>query len=89
MTQAQHGTWEPVVSCKAINPVGTKQAPKQVGSGLQQEKLQAIEIARTKVLMRGTGADRLVVVMKSGNADGAKESNYSAIVYGQLKRRSH
>lgn len=39
-----------------------------------------------RVLKRDTGTDRPVVVMKSGNADGAKGSSYSAIVDGQLKK---
>ena len=33
--------------------------------------------------MRSEGADRLVVVMKPGNAGGAKEPTCSALVIGQ------
>jgi hypothetical protein len=35
--------------------------------------------------MRRTGADQLVVVMKSGNSDGAKGLSYSVLFDGQPK----
>jgi hypothetical protein len=38
---------------------------------------------RVRVPKRSTGADQLVVAMKSGNADGAKELNYSVLCIGQ------
>ena len=41
---------------------------------------------RGRVPMRGTGADQLVVVMKSGNADGAKGLNCRAVFMRQLER---
>ena len=39
-----------------------------------------------RVPMRGTGADQLVVVMKSSNADGAKGLNCRAVFMRQLER---
>ncbi len=41
---------------------------------------------RGRVPMRGTGADQLVVVRKSGNADGAKGLNCRAVFMRQLER---
>ena len=41
---------------------------------------------RDRVPMRGTGADQLVVVRKSGNADGAKGLNCRAVFMRQLER---
>jgi hypothetical protein len=38
---------------------------------------------RVRVPRRSTGADQPVVVMKSGNADGAKGLNYSVLFDGQ------
>ena len=58
----RHGTWEPVAPMRAGRVLGrpAKGAP------------QAAETARGRVPMRGTGADRLVVAVRPGNAGGAK-----------------
>jgi hypothetical protein len=41
---------------------------------------------RVRVPMRGTGADQLVVVKKSSNAEGAKGLNCQAVFMSQLDR---
>jgi hypothetical protein len=46
-------------------------------------EVQAGETVRTRVPMRSTGADQPVVVMMSGNADGAKGLNCSVFMRGQ------
>ena len=51
-------------------------------------EIQAAESARVRVPMRDAGADRLVVVMKPGNAGGAKGSDYPAVHAGQPSGRS-
>src|SRR5271165_7356541 len=43
---------------------------------MPREKAQAAETARPKVLMRRSGADCSVVVMKRGNARGAKGAGH-------------
>lgn len=58
----QHETWEPVA------PMGLARC----WIGQVKGALRAAESARGGVLMRGTGADRLVVAMRPGNAGGAK-----------------
>jgi hypothetical protein len=58
----QHGTWEPVAPA----------APIRCWSGRPKGAPQAAETARGRVPVRGTGADRLVVAVKLGNAGGAK-----------------
>jgi hypothetical protein len=72
----QHGTWEPVApmalaGCWAGQPKGVP---------------QAAETARGRVPVRGTGADRLVVVVRPGNAGGAKGADYSGSSGGQPPR---
>src|SRR6266567_6983598 len=47
---------------------------------------QAVYAARGRVLSRGTGADRLVVVVKPGNAGGAKGTGHPGLVSGQPAR---
>jgi hypothetical protein len=44
---------------------------------------QAEETVRARVPMRSSGADRLVVVKKPGNAGGAKGADYPDLVTGQ------
>jgi hypothetical protein len=44
---------------------------------------QAVHAARGRVPMRGTGADRLVVVRKPGNAGGAKGTGHPGLFGGQ------
>ena len=68
-----HGTWEPVApmalaGCWAGQPKG---AP------------QAAETARGGVPARGTGADRLVVAVRPGNAGGAKGTGCPDSLGGQ------
>src|SRR4051794_20564606 len=45
--------------------------------------LQAVNAVRGRVPSRGTGADRLVVVMKPGNAGGAKGTGHLGLLGGQ------
>lgn len=56
-----------------------KQARKYVSSEPIREKLQMAKSMRARVPMRSTGAERPVVVMKPGNAGGAKGSYYPAL----------
>ncbi|MBU0477385.1 hypothetical protein KKC91_02320 [bacterium] len=56
LTQAVHGTWEPVAL--------------MIREGFKRGTV------RIRVLMRGTGADYSVVVMKAGNTAGAKGISY-------------
>ena len=49
---------------------------------------QAAGTVRARVPMRGTGADRLVVVMKPGNAGGAKGAGCPGLLAGQPQGRS-
>ncbi len=46
-------------------------------------EVQVVRAMRARVPMRYTGADQLVVVMKSGNADGAKGLGHSVLALGQ------
>lgn len=48
----------------------------------REGELQAANIARGRVPMRGTGADRLVV-RKPGNAGGAKGTDHPGLLGGQ------
>lgn len=72
----QHGTWEPVAPAV---PVGCW-ADRSKGAP------QAAESARGRVPERGTGADRLVVAVKPGNAGGAKETGCPGSFGGQPER---
>jgi hypothetical protein len=65
----RHETWEPVASAV---PVGCwTDRPKGVP--------QAAETARGRVPVWGTGADRLVVAVRPGNAGGAKGTGCSGL----------
>ena len=69
----QHGTWEPVApmalaGCWAGQPKGVP---------------QAAETVRGRVPVRGTGADRLVVAVRPGNAGGAKGTGCPGSLVGQ------
>ena len=69
----QHGTWEPVAptalaGCQSGRPKGVP---------------QAAETARGRVPVRGTGADRLVVAVRPGNAGGAKGTGCPGSLGGQ------
>jgi hypothetical protein len=70
------GTWEPVASNVAAE-VG--QGPERLSKG----DPQVAETTRGRVLMRGTGTDRLVVAMKPGNAGRAKQAGCSGWLGGQ------
>jgi len=70
------GTWEPGVS-NAMVGLGERPARPSKGG------LQAAETARGRVPMRDTGADCPVVVMKPGNAGGAKRAGCSGSFGGQ------
>ena len=68
-----HGTWEPVApmalaGCQSGQPKGVP---------------QAAETARGRVPARGTGADRLVVAVRPGNAGGAKGTGRPGELGGQ------
>lgn len=66
------GTYEPV-------------APILLRLGLWREgDPQVAESTRSRVPMRGTGTDRRVVAVMSGNADGAKAPGCPGVVVGQL-----
>src|SRR5262245_10423929 len=65
------GTWEPVAPMRW---------PR---SRLRKEGPQAARTARGRVPMRGTGADRLVVAVRPGNAGGAKGTGHPGVVGGQ------
>ena len=56
-----------------------------VGTGRADAKgeIQVVGAMRMSVPMQRTGADPLVVVMKSGNADGAKGRGHSVFALGQ------
>ncbi len=47
---------------------------------------QVVSATRVNVPMQHTGADQLVVVLKSGNADGAKGRGHSVLALGQPAR---
>src|SRR3954454_10106023 len=72
-----YGTWEPVALIR--RPCGGLDlAPRS-----RQGGLQAAGTARGRVPKRGTGTDRLVVVVRPGNAGGAKGSGHSGMSGGQ------
>lgn len=68
------GTCEPVVLAW----------PSAGGFGRWRERdLQAAETVRGRVSMPGTGAGRLVVAVKPGNAGGAKGAGHPGLLGGQ------
>jgi hypothetical protein len=69
----RHETWEPVAPAV---PVGC-------WTGRWKGVLQAAESARGRVPVRGTGADRLVVAVRPGNAGGAKGAGCPGSFGGQ------
>lgn len=69
------GTREPAASIE--RPVGT------VPGRLRKGDPQVAETARGRVPMRVAGTDRLVVVMKPGNAGGAKGAGCPGLLVGQ------
>jgi hypothetical protein len=70
------GTREPVVPM-------WRSAGRRAPGWTQKEEPQAAGTASGRVPMRGTGTERLVVVMKPGNAGGAKEACYLGRQSGQ------
>jgi hypothetical protein len=69
----RHGTWEPVASAV---PVGC-------WAGRSKGVPQAAETVRGRVPVRGTGADRLVVAVRPGNAGRAKGTGCPGSFGGQ------
>jgi hypothetical protein len=69
------GTWEPATSMLRL--VGTVPGRARKGDP------QVAETARGRVPMRVAGTDRLVVVMKPGNAGGAKGAGCPGLLVGQ------
>jgi len=71
-----HGTWEPVAQiCRPLTwPLATRS---------REGVHQADETARCRVPLLGTGADRLVVAMKLGNASGAKGTDRPGLLINQ------
>ncbi len=57
----------------------------KVGTGRADAKgeTQVVSATRVRVPMRRTGAEQLVVVMKSGNADGENGLGHSVLALGQ------
>ena len=71
------GTCEPVAPIPpAVHWTAEVPRPQEGGP-------QAAGTARGRVPMRGTGAGRLVVAMRSGNADGAKGAGHPGVAGGQ------
>jgi hypothetical protein len=71
-----HGTWEPVAQ---------KRRPFTwiLATRSQEGVRQAAETARCRVPLLGTGADRLVLAMKLGNASGAKGTDRPDLLINQ------
>jgi hypothetical protein len=69
----RHGTWEPVAPAVSAG----------CWSGRPKGAPQAAETARGRVPVRGTGADRLVVAVRPGNAGGAKGTGCPGSLGGQ------
>jgi hypothetical protein len=69
----RHETWEPVAPAV---PVGC-------WTGRSKGGPQAAESVRGRVPVRGTGADRLVVAVRPGNAGGAKGTGRPGALGGQ------
>ena len=69
------GTREPATTM--LRPVGT------VPGRLRKGEPQVAGTARGRVPMRVAGTDRLVVVMKPGNAGGAKGAGCPGLLVGQ------
>lgn len=71
------GTWEPVVSrSRAASGAGVVRGRSWKGDPKRQKP-------RGQVPMRGTGADRLVVAVKPGNAGGATGAGHPGSLAGQ------
>ena len=72
-----HEAWEPGPRyCPAVHLTCWS-------SGWRERDLQVAETTRGRVAMRGTGADRLVLAMKPGNAGGAKGAGRPGLFSGQ------
>jgi len=73
-----YGTWEPGPRCCfGRSPDGL------TSPGRRERGPQVAETTRGRVAMRGTGADRPVVVVKPGNAGGAKGAGCPGLPGGQ------
>lgn len=58
----------------------------KTGRADAKREIRVVGATRMSVPMQRTGADPLVVVMKSGNADGAKGRGHSVLAVGQPAR---
>src|SRR6266496_3330759 len=76
------GRWEPVVP-RPRTASGAASACGRLWKGAPR----AAEPVRGGVPMRGTGADRLVVAMRPGNAGGAKGAGHPGLFGGQPRSR--
>ncbi len=74
------GTCEPATSISGV--VG------EVSTSAREGGPQAAETARGRVPTRGAGTDRSIVVMKPGNAGGAKGAGCPGTLTGQPQGRS-
>src|SRR6516164_6187860 len=64
--------WHPACRRREAQPGSCMERENLAGDAKGREKAQAAQTARPKVPMRRLGADCSVVVMKRGNARGAK-----------------
>lgn len=74
----QCGTWEPVAPM--VRPAS---GAVLACGGSPEREVRAAATARARVVMRGTGADRLVVAVKPGNAGEAKGTGRPGSLAGQ------
>ena len=58
----------------------------ETGRADAKREIRVVGATRMSVPMQRTGADPLVVAMKSGNADGAKGRGHSVLAVGQPAR---
>ena len=58
----------------------------ETGRADAKREIRVVGATRMSVPMQRTGADPPVVVMKSGNADGAKGWGHSVVTLGQPER---
>ncbi|MEE9295526.1 MAG: reverse transcriptase domain-containing protein, partial [Phycisphaerae bacterium] len=77
MKVARAGSRRSCGTCEPVVPLPPRRELRQEGDP------QVAETTRGRVPMRGTGTDRRVVVVKPGNAGGAKAPGCSGVVGGQ------
>jgi hypothetical protein len=71
------GTWE------SVAPMARPATWRSIGPRPAEARTPSGRTARGRVVMRGTGADRLVVAVKPGNAGGATEAGRPGSLAGQ------